>query len=106
MSTENITALFAKSETDSGLAAQIAATKTLPAAERIAALLQIAEAHGTPFTEAELKAFLSAEISDTELADVSGGGYAQPQSAARERNRALKDYLQDTTGARDNITYS
>lgn len=105
MSTDNITALFAKSETDSDLAAQIAATKTLPTPERIAALIQIGTDHGTPFTAEDLKAFLSAEISDAELADVSGGGYAQPQSAARERNRALKDYFQDTAGSRDMITY-
>lgn len=106
MSTDNITALFAKSESDSDLAAKITATKTLPAPERIAALIQLGTDHGTPFTADDLKTVLSTEISDAELADVSGGGYAQPQSAARERNRALKDYFQDTTGSRDNITYS
>ena len=106
MSTENITALFAKSESDPDLAAKITATKALPPPERIAALIQLGTDHGTPFTADDLKTFLSAEVSDADLADVSGGGYAQPQSAARERSRAWKDYFQDTAGSRDNITYS
>lgn len=73
MSTDNISAFLAKSETDTALAAQIRAIHEQAAATLAADLARLSQEAGTPFTAEEFLANQSQALSDAELEAVSGG---------------------------------
>jgi predicted ribosomally synthesized peptide with nif11-like leader len=66
MSTENITAFFAKAESDATLADKVSQAT-------VAAFVSVAQQEGLPFTAEEFLNFQVSELSDETLARVDGG---------------------------------
>lgn len=97
MSTENLSAFFFQVGNDADLATRIAAMEPLGREEKAAALAQLSEETGTPFTAEELLTFFATPLSDEELSDVSGGvhirAHTKPSAGGTESGEEFKKFL-------------
>lgn len=91
MSTENLNTFFSQVGNDPALAAKIAATEPLGREEKAAALAQLSEEAGTPFTAEEILAFFATPLSDEELSGIAGGGRGAPNNCSHEENARRKE---------------